>query len=220
MGLPGVGRRPGPAVKLPLVCALVVLAVAGCGGSSARSDPRGVPLRQLPTLVSGRTINRVAFSIEDYTQATKHGTHFCLSAGTVNRVHSSSYQKSASPFCPIDEPGPFAVNDFVACMPHPFQLVYGVLRTSGAGVTVRAGPRVLVTREVPIPARLDAGGGLRYAVTTSLAPIAITVAIPQNPKPVRYRIGIRGAIAHACASGALGIGFTVVREPGGRQVYG
>jgi hypothetical protein len=236
--LPG-GGAPAYALIVPVtlgsvsitrrgMCGLAVLfgcvVLGGCGRPAARvvPAPPGLPkslqallsARSLTTLVRGVAANGVPFSIEANPGDPSRHIGFCFSPGTVARTGSVWHQGTASPFCPQDEAGPFAVDDFVPCKPHPFQLIYGLVRDDSASISIRAGSHELPVTHQPIPAAMHTTGSLAYTVTTLLSPVLITISGADQHPALHYKIGTPGAIASTCATGAGGIGQPLYREPG------
>jgi hypothetical protein len=66
-------------------------------------------------------------------------------------------------FNPSQTPGIFANTTLSACVPHPYAVVFGLLRAPSDTVVVRRGRGRTVLRHIPIPAVLHAHGVLAYA---------------------------------------------------------
>lgn len=68
----------------------------------------------------------------------------------------------AFPGRPPQQPQAFARQTSSGCVPQPYAIVYGILRAPGDTVLARVSGTLVALKEVPIPARLHAGGVLAY----------------------------------------------------------
>lgn len=65
---------------------------------------------------------------------------------------------------PRPRPDPFAMHEQKGCQPHPYAIVYGMLKPPGATVTARVDGQTMQLRPAHIPADMHAGGTLLYTV--------------------------------------------------------
>jgi hypothetical protein len=181
-----------------------MVVLAGCGGSSQAQHASSATSR---TLVDSRSPNGVPFSIEGRLHTSGTNRLFCFSSGTLAGPPDQRYQETSSPFCPGMQPGSFAIGAFIPCKPHPFQLIYGLLRVRAATVEIYLDRRLLAVKRITIPNLLDAGGQLLYGITTSENIVTVRVQAPGRA-PRRYQIGSSGSVRRNCSSGA-----TITGEP-------
>lgn len=66
------------------------------------------------------------------------------------------------------KPSPLSWRYQPGCQPHPYAILYGVLKAPGATVLARRGGEVQAFHVVPIPASMHAGGVLVYAALPTL----------------------------------------------------
>jgi hypothetical protein len=83
-------------------------------------------------------------------------------------------------FNPSQRRGIFAYTAFGACVPHPYAVVFGLLRVTSDRVVVRHGSTTAVLHQIPIPAVLHAHGVLVYARLAG-APNEVIVKRPGGP---------------------------------------
>ncbi|HEY0516893.1 MAG TPA: hypothetical protein VGD00_07205 [Solirubrobacteraceae bacterium] len=132
-----------------------------------RPEPQGP---RFVALVHGTAPGGARFAIEGAFVRFGAQTEFSVSAQTGvengGGVESGSEiavgKNVAKPNAP--KPRPFESQIAAQCPPHPYTLVYGLLRARGASVLARTGEGLVPLTEVPIAAHLHAAGPLFYGV--------------------------------------------------------
>jgi hypothetical protein len=126
-----------------------------------REEPEEFPAAR--TLVSGRTPEGEPFAIHTF--------------GTINNEPSLSVDIGLDP--ELGEPLFDATKAFpwslsIGCAPHPYAILYAILRPPGRSVTVRTLQGVVALNVVPVAPRVHAKGPLVYGVFSAL-PSELTV---------------------------------------------
>jgi hypothetical protein len=172
---------------LPWACLLVVL-----GGLSARSISQSAagaaqrtaaqrvqsPIRWIAVrqLAHGTLPGRQTYTILGERYWFERHVYFTL-AISIDRPGLPPGGGGGGSFNPSQTPGVFAYTAFGACVPHPYAVVFGLLRSASDRVVVRLGSSRTVLPHIPIPAVLHAHGFLAYARVAG-APSEVIVKRP------------------------------------------
>lgn len=87
-------------------------------------------------------------------------------------------------------PKVFSSSIWTACKPHPYAIVYGLLKAPRDGVLARYGGRLRTLRQVRIPASFHAGGRLVYAALPGV-PGELLVRAPSGRTLISENLGGR-----------------------------
>jgi hypothetical protein len=179
-----------------LVWVCVVAGLAGYGVSFARSTPHSnaralqdssVRLAQSPIrwiavrqLAHGRLPGRQTFTITGERYRFQGRVYLTL-AISIDRPGEPPGGGGGGSFNPSQTPGMLAYTTIVECTPHPYAVVFGLLRAPSNIVVARVGNSRTVLRHVSIPAVLDAHGVLAYARLAG-PPSEVTVQRPDGTR--------------------------------------
>jgi hypothetical protein len=177
---------------LSWVCLVVVL-----GGLSARpisqstagtaqrtsarpaSPIRWIAVRQL---VHGTLPGKQSYTIIGERYRFQRRVYFTL-AISIDRPGLPPGGGGGGSFNPSQRPGIFVYTAFGSCVPHPYAVVFGLLRAPSDRVVVRRGSNRTVLRHIAIPTVLHAHGVLAYARLAG-APSEVIVKRPDGTRPV------------------------------------
>jgi hypothetical protein len=140
------------------------------------------PIKYLPdglrTLVRGRVPQGPAFSIIEQHYRFLGHVYFELTVRVDNEsssglgggggIGSSSEVSFSSKGSTKPKPSPFSMSLSQSCEPHPYAIVYGLLKAPGDMVLARVSGRLQPLHRVAFPASLHVHGALAYAVLPAI----------------------------------------------------
>jgi hypothetical protein len=151
----------------------------GASGDAPVPPPSPVPLagKGIRQLASGSLPGGQLFTIVGQRYRFRARLDFSLSIA-ITRPGGSG---GGGGFTPAQSPGVLAYTADVACTPHPYAVVFGLLRAPSDKVIAREGRRRIVLPHVSIPSVLHPHGVLVYASLTRF-PNEVTVLRPDGKR--------------------------------------
>jgi hypothetical protein len=113
-------------------------------------------------LAYGTLPGQQSFTIIGERYLFQHRVYFTL-AVSIARPGEPLGGGGGGGFNPSQTPGTLAYTAMVGCVPHPYAVVFALLRASSDAVVARSGTNTTVLQHVSIPAVLHARGVLVYA---------------------------------------------------------
>jgi hypothetical protein len=134
-------------------------AIADATGWTAHSPIRWIAVRRL---AHGTLPGKQTYTIVGERYRFQRRVYFTL-AVSIDRPGLPPGGGGGGSFNPSQTPGVFVYTALGACAPHPYAVVFGLLRSPRDKVVARRGARRTVLHQVPIPPVLHAHGMLAYA---------------------------------------------------------
>lgn len=144
-------------------------------------------------LVHSRVPRGPAFSIKGEAYRFLGHIHFALAVEVTNGAGGGESPSGRKPSL-------FSWAVWRACKPHPYAILYGLLKNPSDTVLARTAGTLRRLRRAPIPAYLHAGGVLVYTASTTV-PSELIVRTPSGRTVLTEKLGRLGAEATETCQG-------------------